>query len=505
MARLTEYKGKALLREFGISTPRGAIAKNPAEVRQIAGDMNCPVVLKAQAFVTGRLSQGLVKFADSPTEAYDKSLQLFAKDIGRYQVEQVLVEERVDIAAEYFLSIFISDEKSQPVMMFSATGGTGIETSATENPEIVSYADIDIIEGLQAHQVIRLLTEAGIDSENRGQLVEILITLWQIARKYEARSIEVNPLIQSITGEYIAVDCRISIDDYAVFRHPELGIGIARELGRPPGKLDKIAYRIEASDYRGTFYFMLLDREENTDKPLVGFHGSGGGGSMMGMDALARFGLRPANFCDTSGNPPASKVYRAAMLILSQEGISGYFGTGSGVASQEQFHLARGLVKAFREKWLRIPAVMRLGGNGEDAAVRILEQYTADLPASVEGYKKDDTVEYCAERFKQLLGNHKTKTTEKPALPPLSDNLFSFATLTGEITFDHDQCLKCESKSCITACAVEILSLEKDKPVLNISKDDARKGKCIECLACELECYFHGNKGCRIDLPIEDL
>lgn len=505
MARLTEYKGKALLREFDISTPRGALAETPEAVQHITADLNSSVVLKAQAFVTGRLSKGLVHFAASPEEAFQKSLLLFDMEIEGYRVEQVLVEERIDIAAEYFISIFINDEKSVPVIMFSASGGTGIENTAEKSPEAIFTTEIDIIKGLRREAGIALLEKAGVSHSDRDQLLEILFNLWDAARRFEARTLEINPLVKSTNGEFIAADCRISIDDYAVFRHPELGIEIARELGRPPGKLDRIAYQIEATDYRGTFYFMLLDQELSADEQPIGFHGAGGGGSMMGMDALARRNLKPVNFCDTSGNPPASKVYRAAMLILSQEEIIGYFGTGSGVASQEQFHLARGIVKAFREKWLSIPAVMRLGGNGEDEAVRILEQYTADLPAPVEGYKKDDTVEFCAERLEYLLSASEIKDTRKPPPLPASGNQFSFATLTGEITFDHDRCLKCESQICITACTPDILKIENGKPVLNVDVEDARNGKCIECLACELECHFHGNQGCRIELPIEGL
>ena len=128
MARLTEYKGKALLREFDISTPRGALAETPEAVQHITADLNSSVVLKAQAFVTGRLSKGLVHFAASPEEAFQKSLLLFDMEIEGYRVEQVLVEERIDIAAEYFISIFINDEKSVPVIMFSASGALALKT-----------------------------------------------------------------------------------------------------------------------------------------------------------------------------------------------------------------------------------------------------------------------------------------------------------------------------------------------------------------------------------------
>jgi hypothetical protein len=124
---------------------------------------------------------------------------------------------------------------------------------------------------------------------------------------------------------------------------------------------------------------------------------------MMSMDAVTAEGFVPANYCDTSGNPSAAKVYRAARVILAQSGLAGYFGSGSGVASQEQFHSAYGLAKAFLEVGLSIPAVVRLGGNSEDRAVEILQDACRGLPGNVEGYKKDDTPAACARRFRQLV------------------------------------------------------------------------------------------------------
>src|SRR5204863_1125018 len=117
-------------------------------------------------------------------------------------------------------------------------------------------------------------------------------------------------------------------------------------------------------------------------KGLIGFHGAGGGGSMMAMDAVMNAGFTIANFTDTSGNPSPAKVYRAARIILAQRGLVGYFGSGSGVANQERYWSAYGLAKAFWELELSIPAVIRLGGNTEDRAVEILQSACKGLPAT---------------------------------------------------------------------------------------------------------------------------
>ena len=246
---------------------------------------------------------------------------------------------------------------------------------------------------------------------------------------------------------------------------------------------------------------------EKGDK-VIGFHGAGGGGSMMSMDAVLRRGYKLANFVDTSGNPPASKVYRAARIILSQGGLDGYFGSGSGVASQEQFHSARGLVKAFLEEPLMVPAVIRLGGNAEDQAVEILERVNGIIPAPVEGYKKDDTPDYCAERLDALITEHEPPAV-KPVgrTKPMAEKPYTFETVTGgTVTYDHALCATCESKICVETCARKILSLnEEGLPVLNITAEEAKKGRCVECLACDVECYFQGNKGGYVELPIPGL
>jgi succinyl-CoA synthetase beta subunit len=249
-----------------------------------------------------------------------------------------------------------------------------------------------------------------------------------------------------------------------------------------------------------------MEQDFEKGEGYIGFHGAGGGGSMMSMDAVVQKGFKLANFTDTSGNPPASKVYRAAKIILAQKNIDAYFGSGSGVASQEQFHSARGLVKAFLEENLSIPAVIRLGGNSEDKAVEILENYTRDLPAPVEGYKKDDPAEFCARRLRELVDTYKAPKGEKKEFKKTqAEQPYTFETLTGSITYDHVACVACESKICVESCIPQILKLENEVPVLAISREEAKAGKCIECLACEIECMFHGNKGAYIDLPIPGL
>ncbi|MEM2591379.1 MAG: ATP-grasp domain-containing protein [Thermofilaceae archaeon] len=510
MARLHEYQGKELLRKYGINTPEGQLASSPEEARRIAAELARPVVVKAQVWVTGRASLGGIRFADSPDEAAAAARQILSLKVRSFPVERVLVEERLSICRELYAGLLIDDSARRPLLLVSSVGGTGIEEIARSQPEKVARLHVDLGEGVPEAKARRLVGQVGIDDPLQTHVADVLVRLYQLARGVEARAAEINPLVLTTDGRLVAADCRITVDDYAVFRHPELGIEIARELNHPPTLLDKIAYEVEKNDYRGTFYFAQMEQGFEAGQGYIGFHGAGGGGSMMAMDALMRRGFKVANFCDTSGNPPASKVYRAAKIILAQPNIDAYFGSGSGVASQEQFHVARGLVKAFREENLSIPAVMRLGGNGEDQAVEILENYTRDLPAPVKGFKKDDSIETCVEYLQMLLteqkrGEKREKPIRRQAPAPLPEKPYQFDIRTGQIIYDHALCAKCETKICVQVCVPQILKLENGVPVLAITREEAKQGGCIECLACEVECWFHGHQGARILLPIPGL
>lgn len=397
-----EYQSKELFKKEGIKIPPGEVVQTGDQAKRVAQQYGCPVVIKGQAFITSRAKAGVIKFADEPGQAANVADEILRVNIKGNMIDKVLVEQKLNLKKEYYAGIIVNDALRSPMMVFSLIGGSGIEELAEEHPEKVFYHPVNINEGLKEFEARNILIKAGIPSGQLLGLASFLVKLYKTARKYEARSVEINPIGLTDDDNFFAIDGRIVLDDNAVFRHPELGIEVARDLDHPPTQLDRIAYKVEANDYRGTFYFIQLETEVS-GSGYVGFHGAGGGGSMMGMDALMQAGLKVANFCDTSGNPPASKIYRAAKIILAQPHIEGYFHSGSGMASQEQYHIARGLVKAFREANLAIPAVIRFGGNSEEEARYILEKYTEDLPATIEIYGRTTSVNYCAQRLKELI------------------------------------------------------------------------------------------------------
>ena len=506
MARLHEYQSRELLTQVGIPVPRGGVAATADEARRIAAEIGGPVAVKAQAWVTGRAALGAIRFADDPDAAAEAADAILRMAPGGYPVERVLVVERLSIAREFYAGVIVDDQARAPVMIFSSRGGSGVEEIAREHPESVARHTVDIRLGLRDFEARELARRTGLHGELLIKIGGVLPRLYEAAHRFDARAAEINPLALTEDGRLIAADCRFTIDDNAVFRQPDLGITFARELDRPPTPLERIAWEVERGDYRGTFFFIQMAQGFAQGEGFVGFHGAGGGGSMMSMDALAAQGLRPANFVDTSGNPPASKVYRAARIILSQPGIDGYFASGSGVASQEQYHSARALVKAFLEEPLTVPAVIRLGGNAEEQAIAILERARARIPAPVEAYGKDDSPDFCAARLRDLIARTPPADAPPAYRPRPAQDPYRFDTVTGgTVTLDHVRCRDCASKICISTCAPGILSLEGDVPVLNITREEAKRGGCVECLACEIECFFEGNGGGFVHLPIAGL
>jgi succinyl-CoA synthetase beta subunit len=503
MARLHEYQGKAILAANGFEIPRGRSASTADEAVAVANDLGGEVVIKIQAWTTGRAGIGGVAFGNGADDVRAHVARMLAMKVGQFPVEAVLVEEKIAIEREFFLSFAIDDAARAPVIIFAAGGGSGIEERATSTRRIAC----DVKDGPLDSAVGEAVASCGLAPAHAAKLAESIQKLFAAARSVEARSLEINPLVLTSDGQFVAADCRITIDDYAVARHPELKIEIAREFDHPPTALERIAYAVEQSDHRGTFYFAQLATAAAKDsKGLVGFHGAGGGGSMMSMDAIVNAGFTIANFTDTSGNPSASKVYRASRIILAQPGLVGYFGSGSGVASQEQYWSAYGLAKAFWELDLDIPAVIRLGGNTEDRAVDILQRVSGLLPAPVEGYRKNDAPAKIAERFAELVagaGGPKWKP-RAPRVPKFvkAPSTTRLPVKSGCVWIDTANWPQIHG-------AVETYSgaliVDRDgKPTAALPSEEFAN-KDSELLACDVECRLAGVEGFYLELDIPGL
>jgi succinyl-CoA synthetase beta subunit len=469
----------------------------------VAKEFGGEVVIKIQAWTTGRAGIGGVAFAKNTDDVRTHAERMLSMKVGQFPVETVLVEEKIEIDREFFVSFAIDDAVRAPIIIFAAGGGTGIEERAAATRRI----PCDVNRGPLDSAVKEAVGSCELSPAHATQLANSIRSLFAAARSVEARSLEINPLVLTKSGEFVVADCRIAIDDYAVARHPQLGIEIAREFDHPPTSLERIAYAVEQSDHRGTFYFaQLATTAAKASKGLVGFHGAGGGGSMMSMDAIVNAGFAIANFTDTSGNPSASKVYRAARIILAQPDLVGYFGSGSGVASQEQYWSAYGLAKAFWELDLNIPAVIRLGGNTEDRAVDILHRISKLLRATVEGYRKTDTPAFIASRLAELIAgaNAKKWKPRHPNSPKFIHNpsATAFPVKNGRVWIDGTKWP--QIRSAIETHSGGLIVDREGAPTTALPSEEFAT-KDSELLACDVECRLAGIEGFYLELDIPGL
>src|SRR5436190_23737313 len=234
MARLHEYQGKAILAANGFKIPRGRAAATADEAiaaaKELAGSpqdgsvrladkKNCEVVVKIQAWTTGRAGIGGVAFAKDPDDVRAHVARMLAMKVGQFPVEAVLVEEKIDIDREFFLSFAIDDAARAPIIIFAGGGGSGIEERAASTRRI----PCDVNRGPVDSAVNEAVASGGLSPAHATQLADSIQKLFAAARNVEARSLEINPLVLTKNGEFVAADCRCTIDDYAVGRHPELG------------------------------------------------------------------------------------------------------------------------------------------------------------------------------------------------------------------------------------------------------------------------------------------
>ncbi|MBN2437774.1 MAG: acetate--CoA ligase family protein [Deltaproteobacteria bacterium] len=413
MARIYEYQGKALLSKAGVMIPRGEIATTAEEAGAIAKKIGGPVVIKAQVWATGRFKVGGIQFAKTPEDTRMKAERVLSTKIKGLPVTKVLVEEQLEIAQEYYAGIVVNSSVSikAPVLVFSTEGGTGVEEVAARNPERVGKLVIDMIGGLEIEKIRDLLVQMRIRKERLEGIAAAIFGLYRVFLDNDARAVEMNPLIWTKDGKVYAADCHITLDDSSIFRHPEFGIDVPRDMEREPTELEKLAWiHIEETDYRGTGYFAQMVTEYQEGEVYVGFHGIGGGGSMLGAAALINRGLKIANYADTSGDPPASKVYKVVKAIFAQP-ITAYVMTGACLANQEQWYHAFALVKVLHEELKErsgFPVVILIAGNREKETIKILQDGLKGLNIRLEIYGRDYIYrsDYIAERAQKLIDEY---------------------------------------------------------------------------------------------------
>jgi len=382
--RLTEATSKALLARYGLPAPVGRSCESPEQVGTAAEEIGCPVYVKAQIPYGDRASLGLVVKAETPEDALIGAAELIGSAVEGTVVTSVLVEAAIQADVSVYVSAHVDGNVGARILRIGLGGGSGYVPESAEVRIAVPRG------GLETFQIRGLLEPTGLTGPSREAVVRAVQAVLRAALEWHAYTIEVNPLFVTTSGP-VAIDAKAELDDYSLELVPDPGL-LPTEAESPR---ELAARRFQAQDHRGSFRFVqLVDEAEAPPAggpPLVGSHSVGGGESLVVFDALDAVGLRPANYCDTSGAPSRAKVAFAAELIASQPHIEGFF-FSSCIANQPLSVTAGGLVDGFTAAGWHGPTVIRIAGNEEDLARGVVEEWArrTEAPAIVVGREVDE-------------------------------------------------------------------------------------------------------------------
>ncbi len=355
---LTEYQGKQVFREFGIPVPDGKPASTPAKAQHIAEKLGSTVVVKAQVKVGGRGKAGGVKLAKTPAEAAEVAKQIIGMDIKGHKVRQVLIERAGDIAAEYYASFMLDRGAKAYLGMCSAKGGMDIEQVAAEEPEYLAKVHIEPLVGIKQFHLNEMMSFGKIPREHQKAVGGLLEKLYRCFVGADAALVEVNPLVMTSAGDAIALDAKVSLDENALYRHPDFAKLVDN---RDLPKQERAAKDL------GLGNFVALDG-------YVGVIGNGAGLTMSTLDVVAEAGGKPANFLDIGGGANAEAMANAIGVILSDRKVKSLMvNIFGGITRGDE--VAKGILAAIDKLGdVKVPIVVRLDGTNAVEGREILQK-----------------------------------------------------------------------------------------------------------------------------------
>ncbi|HET6666284.1 MAG TPA: ADP-forming succinate--CoA ligase subunit beta [Intrasporangium sp.] len=362
---LFEYQARDMFEAHGVPVLAGAIATTPDEARAAAEEIGARsggvTVVKAQVKTGGRGKAGGVKVAKSPDEARSHAEQILGMDIKGHTVHRVMIASGARIAEEYYFSILLDRANRSYLAMCSKEGGMDIEQLAVERPEALAKIEVDPNVGIDDAKAQEIVDAAGFDAADRPGLTDVMKKLWEVYREEDATLVEVNPLVKTEDGQFIALDGKVSLDENAFFRHADHAALEDKEAADP----------LEAAAKEKDLNYVKLDGS-------VGIIGNGAGLVMSTLDVVAYAGeefggQKPANFLDIGGGASAEVMSNGLHIILSDPQVKSVFvNVFGGITACDE--VAKGIVgalDALGDEEDR-PLVVRLDGNNVEEGRRIL-------------------------------------------------------------------------------------------------------------------------------------
>jgi len=353
--KLHEYQSKEIFRDYLIPIPRGHLASTPEEAKLIAEELNGPVVLKAQVLVGGRGKAGGIRLVNTPEEAKEEASELLGRTIKNFPVRHLLIEEAVNIQQEIYLGMTVDRHAGDTLVIASAEGGVDIEEVAQNTPEKIARLSINPLVGLQDYQARNLALEIELSRPLWRSFIAISQNLYQAYQDLDLTLAEINPLVITHNNLLISLDSKITIDDNALFLHPEF-----------VDKRDVSAETPEEIEAR-KFSLSYINLSGN-----IGCMVNGAGLAMATMDIIQHKGGQPANFLDIGGGASSERVLAALRIILANPKVNtiliNIFG---GITRCDE--VANGIIRTMHDIETHVPFVVRLVGTNEAEGRLILE------------------------------------------------------------------------------------------------------------------------------------
>jgi len=360
--KIHEYQAKAILARHGVPVPRGEVAATPHEARQVAEKLGGGVVVvKAQIHAGGRGKGGGVKVAKNPSEAESIAQKILGMRLITHQtgpegriVSRVLVEEGLQMTRELYLGLVIDRSSRRAVLMVSPDGGVEIEKVAAETPDRIFKVAVHPALGLQAFEARKLAFQLGLWGDQIGKAVRMMTAVYQAFVSTDASLLEINPLVVTAPGDLLALDAKMTFDDNALGRHPE--IKALRDLA------EEEPLEIEASKF--SLNYIKLDG-------TIGCMVNGAGLAMATMDIIKLAGGEPANFLDVGGGANAEQIKNAFRILTSDAGVKAVLiNIFGGILRCDV--LAQGVIDAVKDLGVRVPIVIRMEGTNVETGKQML-------------------------------------------------------------------------------------------------------------------------------------
>jgi succinyl-CoA synthetase beta subunit len=353
---LYEYQGKQLFSRFGIPVSDGQVVETPEEAREAAERLGGPVMVKAQVLTGGRGKAGGIQGPASPDEAEAHARKILGMDIRGHVARRVWIERASDIEREYYCSITFDRGAKKTLVMLTTAGGIDIEEVAEKTPERIARVHVDPLTGFQPFHARRLCYAAGIPAEEMRQAADILARAYRAYVETDAMLVEINPLIVTPDGDLRALDSKYTVDDNALYKHPD--IAAMRDL-------EALDAQERMARERGVTYVKL--------DGTVGIIGNGAGLVMSTLDVVAGAGGTPANFLDVGGGAQADEIVTAMEVLLSDTKVRAVlFNVFGGITRCDE--VARGVLTALERLDVKVPMVVRLDGTNDVEGRAILAE-----------------------------------------------------------------------------------------------------------------------------------